>query len=307
LLRYIAKHFVSSLITLFFVVTITFFLMQAAPGNPFMNERSDPRVVARLMERYGYDRPVWEQYLNYLNDLLHGDLGESITDRSLTGMTVLEMLGKYFPNSAKVGGICALISISLSIPLGLLAAVKHDTLFDRCFIFLASLFASLPNFVMAVALMLCFGVWLKVLPVAYLTDWKSYILPVFSMAFPQIFGLARLMRTTMLDVVGQDYIRTARAKGLPPYKVMFKHAFRNAMLPVVTAVGPMIATVLTGSMVIEGLFAIAGVGKYYVGSIGARDYPMIMGTTIMFSALLILANYVVDVLYGIIDPRIKLE
>ncbi|MDR1438638.1 MAG: ABC transporter permease [Clostridiales bacterium] len=303
--RYIVKHFISSLITLFFVVTITFFLMQAAPGNPFMNERSDPRVVARLMERYGYDRPVWEQYLNYLKDLARGDFGMSITDRS--GLTVMEMLGRYFPNSAKIGAICAALSIALALPLGLLAAVRHDTLFDRCFIFLASLLSSMPNFVVAVALMLCFGVWLKVLPVAYLTDWKSYVLPVFSMALPQIFGLARLMRTTMLDVVGQDYIRTARAKGLPAYKVMFKHAFRNAMLPVVTAVGPMIAMVLTGSMVIEGLFAIAGVGKYYVGSIGARDYPMIMGTTIVFSGLIILANYVVDVLYGIIDPRIKLQ
>jgi oligopeptide transport system permease protein len=257
------------------------------------------------MERYGYDRPVWEQYLNYLKDLARGDFGMSITDRS--GLTVMEMLGRYFPNSAKIGAICAALSIALALPLGLLAAVRHDTLFDRCFIFLASLLSSMPNFVVAVALMLCFGVWLKVLPVAYLTDWKSYVLPVFSMALPQIFGLARLMRTTMLDVVGQDYIRTARAKGLPAYKVMFKHAFRNAMLPVVTAVGPMIAMVLTGSMVIEGLFAIAGVGKYYVGSIGARDYPMIMGTTIVFSGLIILANYVVDVLYGIIDPRIKLQ
>jgi oligopeptide transport system permease protein len=299
------KHFFTSFVTLFFVVTITFFLMQAAPGNPFMNERADPRVVERLMERYGYNRPVWEQYVSYLKDLARGDLGESITDRS--GLTVIEMLRRYFPNSAKIGVICSAITIALALPLGLFAAMRHNTLFDRCFVFIASLIISLPGFVVAVVLMLVFGVWLKILPVAYLTDWKSYIMPVFAMAFPQIFGLARLMRTTMLDVVEQDYVKTARAKGLPVYKVMFKHAFRNAMLPVVTAVGPMIASVLTGSMIVEGIFAIAGVGKYYVASIGARDYPMIMGVTIFFSALMIFANYAVDVLYGVIDPRIKLE
>jgi oligopeptide transport system permease protein len=304
MVRYAIRRFITSIITLFLVISLTFFLMQAVPGGPFLGEAVNPEVSQRLLQKYGYDRPLGEQYIRYMGDLLSGDLGYSMVDKA--GIPVKEIIAKYFPLSFKLGMLALSFAIILGIPLGLLAAVKHNSLYDRFFIFFASFFVSIPSFIMTIALMLIFGMWLRLLPVAYLTNWQSYIMPVFGMAIYPMFGLARLTRTTMLDVTGQDYIKTARAKGLSTFKVMFKHALRNAIIPVVTAIGPMIAGILTGSFVVEQVFAISGIGKYFISSIGSRDYPLIMGTTIFFAALLIACNYIVDLLYGIIDPRIKL-
>ena len=304
MLRYAIRRLITSVVTLFLVITLTFFLMQAVPGGPFLGENVNPEVTERIMAKYGYDQPLGVQYIKYLNALLHGDLGESMVVKS--GDPVTQIISEHFPISLKLGLIALAIAVFLGIPLGVLAAVKHDSIFDRCFVFFASFFVSIPSFIMTVALMIVFGVWLQVLPVAQLTDWTSYLMPVFGMAIYPMFNLARLTRTTMLDVTGQDYIKTARAKGLSTFKIMFKHALRNAILPVVTALGPLIAGILTGSFVVEKVFAISGIGKYFISSISSRDYQLIMGTTIFFAVLLIGCNYVVDLLYGVIDPRIKM-
>ena len=304
MLRYAIRRFVTSAITLFLVITVTFFLMQLVPGDPMIGENVNPEITERLLERYGYDKPLGEQYVNYLAGLFTGDIGYSLVVKS--GEPVYSIIAERFPVSLQLGLIALALAIVIGIPLGVLAAMKHNSIFYRCFIFTASLFVSVPSFIMTIALMLIFGVWLKILPVAYLDSWKSYIMPVFGMAIYPMCSLARLTRTTMLDVIGQDYIKTARAKGLSTPKIMFKHALRNASIPVVTSLGPQIAGILTGSFVVEKVFAINGIGRFFVNSITARDYPLIMGTTIFYALLLIGCNYLVDLAYGIIDPRIKM-
>jgi len=304
MLKYAVRRFITSLLTLFLMITLTFFLMQMVPGGPFLGENVKKDAVDRLLAKYGFDRPIHEQYIKYLGNLLHGDLGVSIVEKH--GKPVLDTIGNGLPISLKLGFMALGIAIVLGIPLGALAATKHNTFLDRVFVLFASFAVSVPSFIMTIALMLVFGVWLRILPVAYLESWKSYIMPVFGMSVYALFGLARLTRTSMLDVMGQDYIKTARAKGLSQWVVVFKHGFRNAVLPVITQLAPMVAGILTGSFVVEKVFAIPGVGKYFVGAIGSRDYPLIMGTAILYGVMLIFCNYAVDLLYGIIDPRIKM-
>ena len=304
MLKYALKRLATSLITIFLVIMLTFFLMQMVPGGPFLGENVNPKIVERMLEKYGYDQPLLVQFGRYLGNLLRGDLGLSMVARP--GTPVKEILRDCFPTSARLGFIALGLAILIGIPLGVLASVKHDTIFDRLFIFLSSLFVSIPSFILTVVLMMIFALWLKLLPVAFLESWTSYILPISGMAVYPMFHLGRLTRTTMLDAVSQDYVMTARAKGLSTGKIMFKRALRNAIIPVVTSLGPTIAGILTGSFVVEKVFAIDGMGKYFVNSISSRDYPLIMGTTIFYGALLIFCNYVVDLLYGIIDPRIKL-
>lgn len=304
MLRYAMRRLITSLLTLLLVIVLTFFLMQIVPGGPFLGENVNPEVTQKLLEKYGYDQPIMVQFGNYMRGLFQGDMGVSMVVKS--GDPVTGVIADHFPVSCKLGLIALALAAFIGIPLGVFAAMKHNSIFDRVFIFMASLFVSIPSFIMTIALMLIFGVWLSILPIAYLSDWTSYIMPVFGMAIYPMFNLARLTRTTMLDVTGQDYIKTARAKGLSTFKIMFKHALRNALIPVVTSMGPMIAGILTGSFVVEKVFAINGIGKYFISSITSRDYPLIMGTTIFFAVLLIACNYVVDLLYGIIDPRIKM-
>ena len=304
MLRYAMRRLITSLLTLLLVIVLTFFLMQIVPGGPFLGENVNPEVTQKLLEKYGYDQPIMVQFGNYIRGLFQGDMGVSMVVKS--GDPVTGVIADHFPVSCKLGLIALALAVFIGIPLGVFAAMKHNSIFDRVFIFMASLFVSIPSFIMTIALMLIFGVWLSILPIAYLSDWTSYIMPVFGMAIYPMFNLARLTRTTMLDVTGQDYIKTARAKGLSTFKIMFKHALRNALIPVVTSMGPMIAGILTGSFVVEKVFAINGIGKYFISSITSRDYPLRMGTTIFFAVLLIACNYVVDLLYGIIDPRIKM-
>ena len=304
MLRYAMRRLITSLLTLLLVIVLTFFLMQIVPGGPFLGENVNPEVTQKLLEKYGYDQSIMVQFGNYIRGLFQGDMGVSMVVKS--GDPVTGVIADHFPVSCKLGLIALALAVFIGIPLGVFAAMKHNSIFDRVFIFMASLFVSVPSFIMTIALMLIFGVWLSILPIAYLSDWTSYIMPVFGMAIYPMFNLARLTRTTMLDVTGQDYIKTARAKGLSTFKIMFKHALRNALIPVVTSMGPMIAGILTGSFVVEKVFAINGIGKYFISSITSRDYPLIMGTTIFFAVLLIACNYVVDLLYGIIDPRIKM-
>jgi oligopeptide transport system permease protein len=305
MVKYALRRLITSLLTLYLVVSLTFFLMQAVPGGPFLGDSVNPEVTARLLAKYGYDKPLGQQYIRYMSDLFHGDMGYSMVDKA--GMAVTDIITKYFPISLKLGMMALAAVVFIGIPLGVAAAVRHGSVFDRCFQLFASVFSSVPSFIMTVALMLIFSMWLQLLDAAFLTDWKSYILPVFGMSISGTFSFARLTRTSMLDVTGQDYIRTAKAKGLPTYKIMLKHALRNALIPVVTSLGPMVAGILTGSFVVERVFSIAGIGKYFISSISSRDYPLIMGTTIFYAILLIICNYIVDMLYGIIDPRIKLR
>ena len=305
MLRYAVRRLIASLVTIFLVITLTFFLMQIVPGGPFLGENVNPEITERLLAKYGYDQPLLLQYGRYLTSLVQGDLGVSMVVKA--GNPVSEVIGKSFPTSGKLGFIALFFALIIGIPLGVFAAMRHGTIFDRTFIFLSSLFVSIPSFIMTITLMLIFGSWLKLLPIAYLENWTSYIMPVTGMAIYPMFHLGRLTRTTMLDVVSQDYIITARAKGLSTGKIMFKHALRNAIIPVVTSLGPTIAGILTGSFVVEKVFAIDGIGKYFISSISSRDYPLIMGTTIFYGALLIMCNYVVDLLYGLIDPRIKMS
>jgi oligopeptide transport system permease protein len=302
--RYAIRRLITSALTLVLVIVLTFFLMQIVPGGPFLGENVNPEITRRLMEKYGYDQPLGTQFIRYTKALLHGDMGESMVVKM--GDPVTDVILERFPTSAKLGLIALSVALVIGIPLGILAANKHGSIFDRIFIFMSSLFVSVPSFIMTIALMLIFGVWLKLLDIAYLTDFKSYLMPVFGMAIYPMCHLGRLTRTSMLDVTGQDYIKTARAKGLSNFKVNFKHAFRNALIPVVTSLGPTVAGILTGSFVVENVFAINGIGRFFIQSISSRDYPLIMGTTIFFAVLLILCNYIVDLLYGMIDPRIKL-
>lgn len=305
MLKYATKRLVSSLITLFLVITLTFFLMQAVPGGPFLGENVDPDITARLLEKYGYDQPVLVQFKNYLVNMFHGDLGISMSVNA--GQSVTDTILERFPTSLKLGLMALAVALFVGIPLGALAATHHDSLYDRIYIFLSSFFVSIPSFILTIVLMLIFSVHLKLLPIAYLESWKSYILPVAGMAIGPMFSLGRMTRTSMLDVINQDYIQTAKAKGVSHGMIIFKHALRNALIPVVTVLGPQIAGILTGSFVVEKVFAINGIGKYFVASISSRDYPLIMGTTIFYAAFLIFCNYIVDLLYGVIDPRIKLN
>ena len=267
--KYIAKRVALALVTLVIVSMLTFFLMFLVPGGPFLSEKSpSPAVLAAMEEKYGLDKPVIVQYKNYMLNLLQGELGPSIKQR---GRTVAQIIGSRFPVSARIGGI------------------------------------AVPSFVVCTILLYIFSLKLGWLPSYGLTGWKNYIMPVIALGFYPTAYICRLMRSSMLDVLGQEYMRTARAKGLSQGKSLFKHALRNAILPVVTYLGPALAYTLTGSLIVEKIFTIPGLGDSFVSSITGRDYMVIMGTTIFLATLIITMNVIVDIVYKIIDPRIKLK
>lgn len=302
---YIIKRIISAVVTLFLVATLTFFLMYLVPGGPFLSEKApSEQTLKALEEKYGLDQPVGVQYLNYMKRLIRGDLGTSLKMR---GQEVNDIIKTRFPVSAKLGLTAVILAICAGIPMGSVAALNRGKWFDRLIMFLSTLGIAVPGFVVATVLMYFFGVKLHILPTFGLTSPLHYILPVIALAFYPTAYIARLMRSSMLDVLGQDYMRTARAKGLSQFKSLFKHALRNAVLPVVTYLGPMLAGILTGSFVVEKIFTIPGLGNQFVGSITDRDYPLIMGTTIFLAFLLITMNVIVDIAYKIIDPRIKLK
>lgn len=302
---YIIKRVLSAILTLFLVATLTFFLMYLVPGGPFLSEKApSQQTLKALEEKYGLDKPIGIQYLNYMKRLIRGDLGTSLKMR---GQEVNDIIKTRFPVSAKIGLLAVVIAIFVGIPMGSVAALNRGKWFDRLIMFLSTMGIAIPGFVVATVLMFFFGVRLHILPTFGLTSPLHYILPVAALAFYPTAYISRLMRSSMLDVLGQDYMRTARAKGLSQFKSLFKHALRNAVLPVVTYLGPMLANILTGSFVVEKIFTIPGLGSQFVGSITDRDYPLIMGTTIFLAFLLITMNVIVDIAYKIIDPRIKLK
>lgn len=292
-------------ITLWLIITLTFFLMHAIPGSPFNEERNTSEAVQKNLEaHYHLDEPLLVQYGLYLKSLMTLDFGPSITKPS---QTVNDLLSRGFPISFELGMITLIIAVISGITLGIVAALRHNGFIDYMAMTFAVLGISIPNFVMATMLIQQFAANWELLPVATWQSWRHMILPTSALATGPMAIIARLTRSSMLEVLTQDYIRTARAKGLSPWKIVFKHALRNALMPVVTILGTLAAGILTGTFVIEQIFAIPGMGKYFVESINQRDYPVIMGTTVFYSAFLIVMLFLVDVAYGLLDPRIKLH
>lgn len=305
MVKYIAKRIGLAIVTIWAVATITFFLMNLVPGGPFLSEKAiSPQATAALEAKYGLDKPLFQQYLTYITDALHGDFGDSLKQR---GRTVMDIIKMKFPVSAKVGGVSVLVSLILGVPLGCIAALKRGKFADSLISVVATCGIAVPSFVICTLLLYFFGVKLQVLPTMGLTTAKHYVMPVMALAFYPTAYIMRLMRSSMLDVLGQDYMRTAKAKGLAGGKILFKHALRNAILPVITYVGPLLAYTVTGSFVVEKIFTIPGLGGEFITAINGRDYTLIMGTTIFLATLIILMNVVVDIVYKLVDPRIKLK
>lgn len=305
MLKYIFKRFISMFITLFFVITLTFFLMHSIPGGPFTREKTlPPAVEEALNKKYHLDDPLGKQYVDYLKGVVVLDLGPSFQK---VGVEVNDMIKDGFPVSAKVGGMASLAIIVLGIPLGLVSALKQNKWQDYIVTVLATLGITIPSFVMATIIIYIFSSKLGWLPSNGLTSWKHYIGPVIALGGFSLAFVSRLTRSSMLEVLRQDYIMTARAKGLSEFKVIGKHALKNALIPVVTYIGPMVAAILTGSFVVERIFAIPGMGKMFVESVSNRDYTAILGVTIFYAAFSIFMIFLVDIAYGLIDPRIKLE
>lgn len=301
---FIVKRVLAALLTLFIVATLTFALMNVIPGGPFNTEKATKKQVEAMEKKYGLDKPLFEQYLLYMKRLVRLDLGDSY---KRIGYSVNSILADKFPTSAKLGAVALLTAVLVGIPLGIGAAFRRNKLLDRIIMFVSTLGIAVPNFVMATTMLILFGSVLKWLPTLGLSTWKHYIMPSIALAFYPTCFIARLMRSSMLDVLSEDYIKTARSKGILEPKVLYKHALRNSIIPVVTYLGPLTAGVLTGGFVIETIFTIPGMGKFFVESINNRDYPLIMGVTVFYSALLIIMNLIVDLLYGVIDPRIQYD
>jgi oligopeptide transport system permease protein len=292
--------------TIFILITVTFFLMHAVPGGPFSpaeEKNVPPEVLARIASMYGLDKPVGEQYILYIKNLLHGDLGVSYKK---TGTGVNELVERGFPVSARVGAWAIALALIIGVGLGVLSAIWRGSPVDVFSLILATVGISIPMFVISLLLLRVFAGMLKWLPSYGLTSWRHYILPVACLSFNPVAYIARQTRSSMLEVMEQDYIRSARAKGLPELVVIVKHGLKNAVMPVVTYLGPLVAGLLTGSFVVERLFSIPGIGRDFVTSITDRDYTVIMGITIFFGAFVVISNLVVDILYAVIDPKVRI-
>ena len=301
---YIIKRIFNAFIVLWIVITITFFLMHAIPGGPFTAEKSlPPYVLHSKEERYKLNDPLYKQYGDYLCNLVQGDLGPSF---KYPGRSVNDIIKDGFPVSFKLGIEAILIAIIIGIPAGILAGVKKDKWQDRAVNFFTTLGVAVPSFVVAALLIYVLSTKLHLLPAAMWNGWRYEIMPALALSGMPMSFIARLTRSSMLDILSQDYIKTARAKGLSWSKVLIKHALPNSLIPVVTYLGPMTASILTGSFVIETIFAIPGLGQYFVTSIYNRDYTVILGVTIFYSVIVIVLNMVVDLLYPLLDPRIKI-
>ena len=301
--KYLIKRILLAILSVLIICMITFFAMNAVPGGPFNSEKAlSEATKAALEARYNLDKPVFTQFLLYMGNILHGDFGVSLK----TGRDISTTLLNCFAVSAKIGGLAALLAIIIGVVLGAVAALFRNRWPDRIIVFFTTLFTAMPSFVFATLLLLVFCIELKVLPVFDASS-RSYILPVIAlMAYPMAY-VTRLTKTSMLDALNQDYVRTARAKGVPMVSVIFKHALRNALIPVITYVGPMLAYILTGSLVVENIFTIGGLGQQFVKAISNRDYPLIMATTIFLAVVMVICNLLSDIAYKIVDPRITLD
>jgi len=301
--RYILKRFVFMLVSMWVIVTACFILMNAVPGSPFTTAKMTPLVRKQLEQKYGLDKPLWQQYVTLLKNLLRGDLGISIRER---GRSVNGIIASRFPVSLVLGTEALAFAVTTGLALGVIASLYRGKTLDCIAIRMAIFGVSVPNFVVASVLQYVLGAKLKLLPIARWESPAHHILPAFALGLTTLATMARMMRSSMLEVINQDYVRTAKAKGLTPTQITWRHCIRNAILPVVTILGPLIAGITTGTLVVERMFGIPGLGRYFVDSIYNRDYPLIMGTTVFYSAILLLMTFLVDVAYGFIDPRIRL-
>ncbi|MGB4438385.1 MAG: ABC transporter permease [Sedimentibacter sp.] len=303
--KYIVKRIVSAIITIWFILTLTFILMNSIPGDPMSGGKAlKPEVEAAVKAKYGLDKPLFEQYVTYLKNYAHGDFGVSFTK---VGLTTNKIIADGFPYSLKIGGWSSLFIIVVGISFGIFSALKQNKIPDRIMMIISTLGATVPSFVFATLFLYLFNRKLGWVPSFGVGTWKHYIGPVLSIGMFSLAYVTRLTRTSVLDVLQQDYIRTARAKGLSEGVVIVKHALRNALIPVVTYLGPMIASLITGSFVVEKVFGIAGIGSLFTTSITNRDYTLIMGITVFFGIFIVIATLIVDILYVFIDPRIKYD
>ncbi len=301
--RYIAKRVLLAILTIFIICAITFFLMHAIPGGPFSSEKAlSEATIKALNERYNLDKPLMTQFFLYLKELLKGDFGVSLKN----GREIAAIIGESFPLSARLGLSAMVVALLGGTVFGCTAALTRNKLPDRIIIFFSTLMTAAPSFVLATLLLLVFSIQLKMVPV-WDANHHSYILPVIALsAYPMAY-ITRLSKTSMLDALGQDYIRTAKAKGVSRFKVIFKHALRNSLIPVITYAGPQIAYIITGSMVVETVFTIGGLGSKFVTAITNRDYTLIMATTIFLATLMVVATLICDLLYKAVDPRITYD
>lgn len=304
-LVYILKRIGLAILTVWVVITVTFFVMRAVPGGPFLSEKAvSPAAQAALEAKYGMDKPLLEQYGTYLKDVVTKfDFGPSLKQR---GRMVIDIISDGMRTSARLGLIAAFIALFTGIVFGAVAALRRNKIIDKVIMVITTAFVSMPSFIMGSLLLVIFAIKLAVLPGNGSTT-EGLILPVVTLALYPMAYITRLTRSSMLDVLGQDYIRTAKAKGVSGVKIIFGHALKNSLIPVITYFGPMLAYIVTGSLVVEQIFAVPGIGRAFVNSITNRDYPLIMGTTIILACLIVIMNLVSDILYKVVDPRINLE
>lgn len=303
--RYITKRILTMLLTLFVIITLTFFIMHAIPGGPYsQGKRLPAEIMAAIEEKYSLNDPVWKQYLDYLVRLAHFDLGPSF---KYEGLSVNDLIAQGFPTSATLGLLSMLFTVVLSIPLGMLAALKRGKWQDTFVSVLTTFGVTVPSFVVATMLDYFLAFKLRLFPIFGVADWKGYVLPMIALSGYSLAFLTRLARSSLIEVMRSDYIRTARVKGLSESKIIIRHGLRNSLLPVITVVGPQLAGLLTGSFVVEKIFALPGMGKFFVQSITNRDYTAIMGFTLFYSVLLVVLVFVVDIVYCLVDPRISLS
>lgn len=305
MLKFAGKRVGMMIISLFIIILITFIMMHAVPGGPFTRERELPEKVEKaLNEKYKLDDSLPEQFFDYLKGLVRFDLGPSF---KYQGITVNDFIENGFPISAKLGGVTLVFILLSAIPLGIWSALNNGRWQDGAIMLIATLGVTIPSFIVATLLLYVFSYQLNIFPTYGLESWQSYVLPVLALGGYSMAFIARLMRSSLLEVMGQDYIRTARSKGLSETQVVVKHGLRNALIPVITILGPTVANLLTGSFVIEKIFAIPGMGVYFVDSVGQRDYTAIMGITVFYATFLLVMTFIVDLFYLMIDPRIKLD
>jgi oligopeptide transport system permease protein len=301
--QYIFKRLVISVITIWLIATCSFFLLHALPGNPFATEKlMSQDMMNKMMSYYGLDRPLMEQYLTFMKNLLHGDFGYSL---KYVGKSVNGVIAQTFPVSAQLGLQSYLLSFPIGITLGIIAARKHGRAIDYTLVAFSVLGVSVPVFILASLLQYVFAIKLGWFPVA---QWKSFsytILPTITLAIGSIAGKTRTMRTLMLEVISEDYVKTAKAKGLSTVQIIWNHQIRNAIIPMIPSLGMEIVAILMGSFVVEQIFAVPGIGAYFVSSVQSLDYTMTLGLTVFFGVFVVSANFIIDLIYGLVDPRIR--
>lgn len=305
MILFVFKRILMGIPVLWVVATITFIIMHLVPGGPFDREKKlPPEIIANIEAKYHLDKPVYQQYLIYLRNLLKGDMGPSY---KYIGRDVKDIIKDSFPVSFQLGLLALLVTAIIGIPAGILAGIRPNSWIDKLSMFFATAGISLPNFVLGALLILVLAHYYALLPPALWEGWRNMIMPAITLGIGYGAYIARLTRSSVLEVIGKDYIKTARAKGVDEKKVVFKHVLKNSMAPIVTVYGPLAAALVTGSFVVEYIFSVPGMGRFFITAVTNRDYPLIMGVTLVYSLLIVLANIAVDLVYAYLDPRVKLE